>query len=73
MRKVITEETEVISHLTPLVGREDALNMVNNFKKEIIEGFAEKLKEKVNHDDTDYYTWEDVGDLIDNAVWDEVK
>ena len=75
MCKVITEEMELISHLTPLVGKEDALNMVNNFKKEIIKKFAKKLQSKVYDNDLGYnfHLYEDLAKWINTMVWDEVK
>ena len=75
MCKVITEEMEIISHLTPLVGSEDALNMVNNFKKEIIKKFAKKLQSKVYDNDLGYnfHLYEDLAKWINTMVWDEVK
>ena len=82
MCKVLTEEMEVISHLTPLVGREDALNMVNNFKREVIQEFAEKIKSKIPdlryHCITDcngyqIYIDDELYEFINNLIWDEAK
>ena len=39
----ITAERELISHLTPLVGNEDAIHMVNNYKKEVIKKYNNKV------------------------------
>lgn len=71
----ITAEKELISHLTPLVGIEDAINMVNNHKREIIKKFAKKLQSKVYDNDLGYnfHLYEDLSKWIDTMVWDEVK
>ena len=71
----ITVERELISHLTPLVGSEDALNMVNNFKKEVIKKFAKKLQSKVYDNNLGYnsHLYEDISKWINTMMWDEVK
>jgi hypothetical protein len=71
----ITAERELISHLTPLVGNEDATNMVNNYKKEVIKKFAKKLQSKVYDNDLGYnfHLYEDLSRWINAMVWDEVK
>ena len=69
----IIAERELISHLTPLVGNEDAINMVNDYKKEVIEEFVKKLKKNNLDLEYPYYMDDEIFKAIAFAKWDEVK
>lgn len=73
MSKGITAERELISHLSALVEHEEALTMVKDYKKEVIEEFSEKLKKNILDLQYPSHVDDEIFEVINNTKWDEVK
>ena len=73
MSNSITAERELIRHLTPLVEYDEALTMVNDYKKEVIEEFVKKLKKNILNLEYPDYMDDEIFKAIVITKWDEVK